>query len=153
MNTAKYSNSVNATEIFFGRQTALDKARQEVNESKYDPSTQVPLCESEHNIWLAYWQPIWDADARREQVDAGRTHYACNLPLETCCTSRMRWGWRQAQRAHNYATWRTIAADAILEEKDQKPGLNVDDDHWMDWEPSNSDLAMEALADTYPRGI
>ena len=63
MITAKYSNSQNATEIMLDRQTALDNARQEATEAAYDPSTQVPLCQSEHIAWLDYWTPKWAADA------------------------------------------------------------------------------------------
>ncbi len=152
MVAAKYANSVDATEIMLDRQTALDKTRQEANEAPYDPATQVPLCQSEHNTWLAYWEPIWAAQACREQVAAGRSHYTLGLGIETCSTHRMRWGWRQAQRAHNYVTWCAIAADAMAEEADQYQPTE-DDLFWLDYEPSDSALAMEALIDTYPRGI
>ena len=111
MVAAQYANSINVTEILLDRQTALDQARQEANETPYDPAQQVPLCQSEHNLWLAYWEPIWAAQARQEEVAAGRSHYALDLLIETCSTHRMRWGWRQAQRAHNADTWRTIAAE------------------------------------------
>ncbi len=145
MITAKFANSVNATEIMLDRQTALDKVLQEANATLYAPATQVPLCQSEHNTWLAYWQPIWAEQAVTEQVSAGWSHYGLGLAIETCSPGHMRRGWRQARASHNTDTWRTIAADA-------KPGLDVADslcDWWIVNDDTNCEVHILGESDQY----